>query len=180
LTGRRRAITNPSYSMARVLAWLVGGLSLVSLVQLSISLRLHASVQLLIDSYRVIVAELFGLLTGWIGLAWFNVSELERHFIIIVVICQSALLARRGGLAGSTLYAWLGIALLAVLDTIVFGIMPDGFILTPVFTAVVMLFLPIYLERTGEWRLEGYSANLVGITMFFLIITSINYVMTAF
>ena len=167
---------NTPNSMPRVLGWLIGGLSLVSLVQSSISFLLHPSIQLLINSYRLVVAEIFKFLTGWIGLAWFNISEIERHFIVILVICQSALLNSSRRYSESHLLFAVGVVLFAIVDTVVFGIMPDGFILTPLFVAGLMLFLPIYLERTGDLRLQDYNANLVGITIFFLIITTVNYV----
>ena len=167
-----------SNAMPRVLVWLIGGLSLVSLVQSSISLLLHPSIQLLIGSYGLAVGEFFKFLTGWIGLPWFNVSRVEQHFIVILVICQSALLNSSRRYRESHLLFAAGVVLFAIADTIVFGIMPDSFILTPLFVAGLMLFLPFYLERTGELRLQNYHVNLIGITIFFLVITTVNYVMT--
>lgn len=112
---------NTSNAMPRVLGWLIGGLSLVSLVQSSISLLLHPSIQLLIGSYGLAVAELFKFLTGWIGLPWFNISEIERHFIVILVICQSALLNSGRRYRESHLLFAAGVVLFAIVDTAVFG-----------------------------------------------------------
>lgn len=167
-----------SNAMPRVLVWLIGGLSLVSLVQSSISLLLHPSIQLLVGSYGLAVSEFFKFLTGWIGLPWFNISSIEQHFIVIAVICQSALLNSSRRYRKSWPFFAAGVVLFAITDTIVFGIVPDSFILTPLFVAGLMLFLPFYLERTGELRLQNYRANLVGILIFFLVITTINYVIT--
>jgi hypothetical protein len=176
---RGGAIMNTTNSMPRVLGWLIGGLSLVSLVRDLISLQLHQSIHFLISSYRTVVDQLFDFATGWINVPWFNVSGIERHFIIIMVICQSALLNVSRKYGNSYIFFALSVALFAIIDTIIFGIMPDSFVITPVFVAILILLFPLYVERSGDIRLEGYSSNLVGITIFFFTIALVNYVLTS-
>ena len=169
---------NPSYSMPRVLGWLLGGLSLVTLAQLLISLRLHSSIQYLIISYRIVVYQVFDFLIGWIHLSWFHVSDIEQHFIIILAICQSALLNANKKYANSILFFVISIVVFLLLDVIIFGFVPDSFVITPLFVVILMLLLPFYLERQGDIRLEGYSSNLIGITVFFFAIILVNRVLT--
>ena len=169
---------NTSNSVPRVLGWLVGGLSLVYLMQAVISFRLHQSIQFLIISYQMTVYHAFSFLTGWINLSWFSLSDVERHFIVILVICQSTLLNSMRRHRSS--YSFFGIAVLLflLLDILIFGLIPDEFIVTPIFVTILMMVLPFYLERSGDIQLQGYSTNFIGITSVFLVITAVNYVLT--
>jgi hypothetical protein len=169
---------NTSNSVPRVLGWLVGGLSLVYLVQALISFHLHQSIQFLIISYQMTVYHFFNFLTGWIDLSWFNLSDVERHFVVILAICQSALLNSSSRYANRHLFLVIAVVLFLLLDVIIFGLIPDEFIVTPIFVAILMMVLPFYLERSGDIRLQGYSTNFMGITSVFLVITSVNYVLT--
>lgn len=169
---------NTPNSMPRVVGWLIGALSLVTLVQALISFRLHASIQYLVLSYHVAVSHLFGVLTGWITLPWFSVNQIEQHFIVILAICQSVLLKASRRHAGSTASLILAGALFLLADIVIFGLIPDSFLITPVFVAILMLVAPLYLERNGDIRPVGYTTNLIGITSFFLAITVINSVLT--
>jgi hypothetical protein len=172
-------VMNSSNSMPRVLGWVVGALSLIILAQTLISLRVHKSFQFLLMNYWTVVNTVFDFAVGWINLPWFSVSEAEQHFIVILTVCQSALLNSSRRYGASYLYSAIAVIVFLLINIAVFGIIPDSFILTPIFVAILVLALPFHLERTGDIRLKGYSANLVGVMSIFFVIASVNYVFTA-
>lgn len=158
---------------------MLGGLSLLILVRDLISLLLHQSVHFLAYGYNEILAVCFDFVTRWINLSWFSISELERHLIIILVVCQTVLMGAYKGKGHYTIYA-VSIISIIVFYTIIFGIMPDRFRFLPTVVGIVALLLPLYIEKAGGMRAQGYSGNLIGITVFFFTIATINYVLRAF
>jgi hypothetical protein len=170
---------NTSNPLPQVFGWLLGGLSLLILVGDLISLLLHQSVHFLTYGYNAVLAACFDFVTRWISSSWFSISGLERHLIVILVVCQTALMSAFK-IGGNYIVYATSIFLISVFYTIVFGIMPDGFRLLPTVIAIVALLLPVYIEKAGDIRAQGYSGNLIGITVFFFIIATINYVLRAF
>jgi hypothetical protein len=93
------------------------------------------------------------------------------------VICQSVFFSAYRDSRRYGLYA-LTLGLLAMFYWIVFGLIPDGFLLLPTAVAIVSVAGSLYLERSGDRRAQGYSGNLAGMTIFFFVIATINYVIT--
>ena len=170
---------NTSNPLPQVLGWLLGGLSLFIVLGNLISLLFHPSLHFLVVGYSSVLNAGFTFLAGLTNLSWFSVSFFEQHLIIILMICYAVLIDRYRENRKYVTYAALLILCFA-LCTVLFGIIPDSFFLLPTVVAIVAVLFPLYLEKAGDARVRGYSGNLIGITVFFLTLATINYVLTSF
>lgn len=168
---------NTANPLPQVLGWLFGGLSMFIVLGSLMPLIYHSSLHYLLFGYSAVLATCLNFIKYIIDLPWFSVSFYEQHLLIILVVCQSVFFSIYRDSGRYTLYA-VAVALLLTFYWMVFGLIPDSFLLLPTAVGIVSVAGSLYLERSGDVRAQGYGGNLAGMTIFFFIIATINYVLT--
>jgi len=74
----------------RILGWVFGGLSILSLVQDLSPLLLYGKLKIWVEAYGGFVENIRAFLFGWINFGWISISSIEAHLLVINgIICFS-------------------------------------------------------------------------------------------
>ena len=73
-----------------LLGWVLGGLSLLNLIEELSPLKVLGKLKTWLDAYTSIVNDVGTFLFGWIDFGWIAIDQLEVHVLVIATILVSA------------------------------------------------------------------------------------------
>ena len=85
-TGKRRIRVRPT----NILGWLVGGLSLLNLIEDLTPLTLFGKLKKWIHAYVAVVDQISDILFGWVHYRWVSISALETHALVVASVLIAA------------------------------------------------------------------------------------------
>ena len=171
-----------------LLGWVLGGLSLLNLIEELSPLKILGKLKTWLDAYTSIVDDAGTFLFGWIDFKWIAIDQLEVHVLVIATIVASAYVraefselrsqgndpfdAIGGVLGGVIVIMWM-----IFLPTL---LLPFWFALVGAAIMASFLFLPLLFhqdEREGSaFQLaRSFLRELVGVVAVCLILVALNY-----
>lgn len=79
-----------------VLGWIMGGFSLMTLIEGANLVKLRGLIEEWVDAYGFLVETVANALNDLIGIDWLKLDEIERHLVVILWVVMAALY-RAGG-----------------------------------------------------------------------------------
>src|SRR5687768_9995308 len=84
--------SNPSPRLVlNIAGWLMGALSLLQLIDGIEAVTLVGQAKKWVHAYSSLVAKISSFLFGWMRWRWFQISELEAHLLVLVLLLLEAI-----------------------------------------------------------------------------------------
>lgn len=79
-----------SYDSFSFMGWVLGGLSLLNLIEDLSPITLFGKLAKWVDAYNLLAQRVIEFLFGWIDYKWINISNLESHVLVLMFVILSA------------------------------------------------------------------------------------------
>lgn len=83
-------IENKSYDAFSFMGWVLGGLSLINLIEDLTPVKLLGKLEKWIDAYNLLTQKVISVLFGWIDFKWIKIDNIESHILILMFVILSA------------------------------------------------------------------------------------------
>ncbi len=79
-----------SYNISSLIGWLLGGLSLLNLIEDLTPLKLLGKLRKWMEAYSLAIDRIGDFLFGWIKYEWIGINTIETHALVIISVVVAA------------------------------------------------------------------------------------------
>ena len=171
-----------SFGPLRLLAWVLGGVSVFNLVDEFSPLKLLGKLEQWMDAYSSFVNDITTFLFGWMEFRWMEINENEVHILVIALIIASAF--ARGAPIDDLFYKFGAAIVYVAIAPFLLLFLPAlllpswGGLVGAIIGAVLLVGLYIIMISDEDPEIPTYGRwlkEIVGVCVAFLLLVVLNY-----